>query len=558
MFYKIFRNCFECLTVSQISLLITAYGLTFFSKLLDFVGLLTFLPLIGSLYGSDSSTLLINLNLGFLLKYIENQSILFFLKIIFFIFLLKHIILITSKYFILKIEKKIFVEISSGLLEIFTFFPLKIFNKFKQSTLITYVLTESRNFTKLSTTLIGSIFEFLFLVFLVLIFVINGDSKILISFIFISLVLILFLQIFKKKLETLGADRIYFGKKLYSVLLGIINLYKENILFRKKYHFNRKFYFFSDKFQSNKDSVEFIRALPHSIFEMSIILVLIFYFKISFEEEINNSLLLDKLIIMAIILYRLYPTYTNLQKNLNNVLVYKKCLDELHNYFLKVKNSLIKKQKSNKISDNNQYQEIKGIEFDNVKIFFEKKKISIPNFKIKKGEIILVKGKSGSGKSTLSHLISGLMLPSKGKIIINNKYISKNYNFMRNFGNIGYCSHNTYLFEDTIKENIIFGSNKKFDQVKYKQSIKIAQCNSFIKNNIKSLSGGEKQRVGIARAIYNSDDVLILDEPTSNLDKKTAKKFLEELNNLKKYKLIVFISHRNEESLKYDLKINFE
>ena len=147
---------------------------------------------------------------------------------------------------------------------------------------------------------------------------------------------------------------------------------------------------------------------------MSIILVLIFYFKISFEEEINNSLLLDKLIIMAIILYRLYPTYTNLQKNLNNVLVYKKCLDELHNYFLKVKNFLIKKKKSNKISDNNQYQEIKGIEFDNVKIFL-KKKISIPNFKIKKGEIILVKGKSGSGKSTLSHLISGLMLPSKGE-----------------------------------------------------------------------------------------------------------------------------------------------
>ena len=197
MFYKIFRNCFECLTVSQISLLITAYGLTFFSKLLDFVGLLTFLPLIGSLYGSDSSTLLINLNLGFLLKYIENQSILFFLKIIFFIFLLKHIILFTSKYFILKIEKKIFVEISSGLLEIFTFFPLKIFNKFKQSTLITYVLTESRNFTKLSTTL-GSIFEFLFLVFLVLIFVINGDSKILISFIFISLVLIFFYKYLKK------------------------------------------------------------------------------------------------------------------------------------------------------------------------------------------------------------------------------------------------------------------------------------------------------------------------------------------------------------------------
>ena len=90
------------------------------------------------------------------------------------------------------------------------------------------------------------------------------------------------------------------------------------------------------------------------------------------------------------------------------------------------------------------------------------------------------------------------MLPS-GKIIINNKYISKNYNFMRNFGNIGYCSHNTYLLK-ILSKRILYLSNKKFDQVKYKQSIKIAQCNSFIKNNIKSLSGGEKQRVGIARA----------------------------------------------------------
>ena len=143
--------------------------------------------------------------------------------------------------------KKIFVEISSGLLEIFTFFPLKIFNKFKQSTLITYVLTEFRNFTKLSTTLIGSIFEFLFLVFLVLIFVINGDSKILISFIFISLVLILFLQIFKK-LETLGADRIYFGKKLYSVLLGIINYTKKIFYLEKNIILTENFIFFRINF----------------------------------------------------------------------------------------------------------------------------------------------------------------------------------------------------------------------------------------------------------------------------------------------------------------------
>ena len=538
-------------------LLATAYGLNFLSKLLDFIGLLTFLPLIGSLYGGDSFTLLSNLNLEFLANYIKGKSVFFFLKIIFFIFLLKHFILITSKYFTLKIENKIFVEMSTGLLEIFTFFPLKIFNEFKQSTLITYIITEARNFVKLSTTLIGSLFEFLFLIFLVSIFFFKGDSKILISFFFISLILIIFIKIFKNKLKKLGSNRILFGKKLYSVLLAILNLYKENTLFRKKNFFNQKFYFFANKFQSNRNTVAFIKSLPHSIFEISIIIVLIFYIKLSFHESIDNTALLDELVLMAIILYRLYPTYSNLQNNLNSILVYKKCLDELYNYFLKVKFSVIKKTKFGKVLDKNIIKEIKQIDFKNVKIFFNKKKISIPDFKAKKGQIILVKGKSGCGKSTLSYLISGLMLPTKGKIKINNKFIVKKYDLIRNFGNIGYCSQNTYLLEETIKDNILFGSNVKFNKMKYEKSIDIAQCRSFLKSNVNKLSGGEKQRIGIARAIYNSDDLIIFDEPTSNLDKKTAENFLKKLNNIKKDKLIFFISHRREKSLKYDKIVAF-
>ena len=148
-------------------LLIIAYGLTFVSSLLDFIGLLTFLPLIGSLYGSNNYELLSSFNLEFLTYYFEGKSIFFFLKIIFFIFILKHFILISSRYFILKIEKKIFVDMSTGLLEIFTFFPLKKFNEFKQSTLMTYILTEARNFVKLSTTLIGSLFEFFYIMVIV-------------------------------------------------------------------------------------------------------------------------------------------------------------------------------------------------------------------------------------------------------------------------------------------------------------------------------------------------------------------------------------------------------
>lgn len=535
-----------------------AYCLNFISKLLDIIGLLTFMPLIGELYGSENNLFLTNLNLEFLTKYVVNNSAYFYLKIIFVIFLLKHIILIVSKYLTLKIEKKIYLDVSVSLLEIFTFFPYKKFNNFKQSSLIQYVLSESSNLVKLSSTLIAIIFESLFLIILVLFFILKSDSQILISLVFISFILFLFVNLFKKKLKLIGHKKIFFGKKLYSNLISILNLYRESTFFRKKIFLNNKFYSLANASQSNKNAISFIKFLPHSVFEISIIIFLIFYFIINLSNTINNTLVLDKLILMSIILYRLYPTYTNLQNNINNVLVYKRCLDELYIYFLKVKFFLAKKTKVKKKLDKKTYKEIKNIEFKNVKIFYHKKSISIPNFNAKKGQIILVKGKSGSGKSTLSYLAGGLILPNNGRIEINNEIIINNYESMRSFGNVGYCPQNIYLFEDTIKNNILFLSKNKFDLKKYEKSIDIAQCKSLLKTSINKLSGGEKLRIGIARAIYNSGDLLILDEPTSSLDKKTAKNFVKKLNKIKKDKLIIFISHQDEKFLDYDEVVNFD
>lgn len=107
------------------------------------------------------------------------------------------------------------------------------------------------------------------------------------------------------------------------------------------------------------------------------------------------------------------------------------------------------------------------------------------------------------------------------------------------------------------KKNILFGTSPNFNQTKYENSVDIAQCKKFLNRGIYKLSAGEKQRIGIARAIYNSDDLLILDEPTSNLDKKTAEKFIKKLNEIKKDKIIIFISHKSEKSLKYDIVVRF-
>ena len=120
----------------------------------------------------------------------------------------------------------------------------------------------------------------------------------------------------------------------------------------------------------------------------------------------------------------------------------------------------------------------------------------------------------------------------------------------------GYVAQNINLIDDTIKNNIIFGNNiDKFDKKNFINSIKHSGINDFIKKLPKKfntfvgdrgikISGGQSQRIGIARAIYNNPDILILDEFNSNLDALSEKKIIKNFNKLKKSKTILIITHK--------------
>ena len=128
--------------------------------------------------------------------------------------------------------------------------------------------------------------------------------------------------------------------------------------------------------------------------------------------------------------------------------------------------------------------------------------------------------------------------------------------------NIGYIPQDIYLLDDTIKNNIVFGTDE--EKVNYKllnESIKIAQLEKFIKlskdkldtivgNRGIKISGGEKQRIGIARALYNNPKILIFDEATSALDIDNENKILEEIYDGLNDKTLIIISHRNN-TVKY-------
>ena len=192
--------------------------------------------------------------------------------------------------------------------------------------------------------------------------------------------------------------------------------------------------------------------------------------------------------------------------------------------------------------------------FDAVVLKSDKPVLKNVNLTIKKNEFVGIVGETGSGKSTLVDLLIGLMEPNEGTITVDGKNINKNLNSWKK--NLGYVSQNLYLLDESIKNNIAFGyKDNEIDKVKVENSIEKSQLSKFI-NNLKNgldskvgergvkISGGERQRIGIARALYNDPEILVFDEATSALDLDTEKKLLETLIKFKKNKTFIFITHR--------------
>ena len=170
----------------------------------------------------------------------------------------------------------------------------------------------------------------------------------------------------------------------------------------------------------------------------------------------------------------------------------------------------------------------------NLSISFDKETLaSNLNFKIKNGEVAIIIGKSGSGKSSLLNVIAGLKKPDSGSIHLNGKLIYDSKSSLDpHKRNIGYVFQDFALFPHiNAEKNIRFSENsnsKKFFD-KYLTELKLKK---HINKMPHELSGGQQQRVAIARALMMSPELLILDEPLSNLDKETA---IDTQNLIKEY-----------------------
>ena len=215
---------------------------------------------------------------------------------------------------------------------------------------------------------------------------------------------------------------------------------------------------------------------------------------------------------------------------------------------------------SAKIGDNNKGLELKigegNIEFKKVKFKYSEGRDNVLNginVIIKAGEMTALVGHSGAGKSTILNLIPRFYEPTDGVITIDQEPISQfSLNSLRE--NISLVSQDTTLFDDTIKNNIKYSNLNASDQ-EIEEAARLSSCDEFIKTmpngyetiigeNGVRLSGGEKQRLSIARAMLKQSKIILLDEATSSLDSDTEQKIQNAINHLIKGRTTIVIAHR--------------
>ena len=301
---------------------------------------------------------------------------------------------------------------------------------------------------------------------------------------------------------------------------------------------------------------EMIQQIPRAVIEMLGVISISFLVIVLSNTGKDNVEIIGLITLYAAVSFRLMPSSTRIIAAGQRIRSFAPNLNLIESEFIYT---------SKNISDENN-EKIKSLKFKNLKfkdVTFtygknEKNILIDVNLEINRGEIIGIYGESGSGKSTFVNLISGLLKPQIGNIQINNENLeNKKPNWL---ASLGYVPQQTTLFNETIETNISFFENQNQNETCNKKITKVLEqanlknlidslpnkLNTIVGENAAKLSGGQIQRIGIARALFNDPEFIIFDESTSSLDLENETDIMKFVYSLKKRKTVIFISHKKQ------------
>ena len=472
------------------------------------------------------------------------------------VFLTKTILNIALNYFKYKIIMNIYYEISKKLMGIYLNLPYLDFTKLQIYKKINTIRSEVEYLVLgLIDPFIIILLETFIIVFLCS-FLIVYDPNISIKVIAFTLFVLFILNFFfSNKMKVIGLKRHNSANFIQKNILQGLQGMKDIKIAIKEQSFLKKFSDESFNMSKIMTMLKTIQETPRLLIEL---IALLSIFLIGILNIISNQDSTSTLILIGIFAaatFKIMPSLNRILVSVNSVKATYSVVNTIYKDFkLEQRTNINLRNKNVKIDE--KWININKIEIKNLKFRYNiKDKFIFKNLNlvINKGDYIGIFGKSGSGKTTFIDLLSGLISPQGGKITCNNISIENNYWSWRK--NIGYVPQSIYLLNDTLKNNIAIGEfENEIDMNRIEKAVKESRLeefvrklprglNSSINNGGINLSGGQIQRIGIARALYKNPNILIFDESTNSLDNKTEKEFMKIVNSLSRKKIIIFVTH---------------
>jgi ABC-type bacteriocin/lantibiotic exporter with double-glycine peptidase domain len=464
--------------------------------------------------------------------------------------------------FFIYVEKKyiagIQLKITEKLFKNYIKRPYIFHTENNSSYLINKVYYESQFF---ESTLVQSLtfLTELLLLFFIALFVLITEPVIGIAIISLfSLIAFCIYKILNKKINKWSELRHKSSNETIKNLNFFFNSFKILKIYGKEKQFIKNFSLNFFKILNYSKFYKIINSYPRLFYEIFFIIALTILVLSIMLEARNISDTIPVAALFGAVAFRILPSFNRISNNIQAIQNAKPILEKLL------------KDLSYKFKNNTKFfidSFPNNISFEN--IFFKYKNNSkqiVKNLslEIKKNDYIGIIGASGLGKTTFLNLLLGLFHPQQGVIKINNKKIDiKNYQFR---GCVGYVTQSIYLSDDSLLNNIVFGQKgEKIDLIKVQKALNLSGLSNFIKslplgldthigeNGIK-ISGGQRQKIAIAQSLYYDPDLIIFDEATSSLDLASESEILDSIQEIRKKKTIIIVSHRNS-TLKYCEKV---
>ena len=522
------------------------------STILEIVGISFVLPLMAHLFTGEYPE-----QSNFILEFfsnknlVQNNLILMLATSTLIVYLLKNIFLtygsIVESQFVWSTKKYLSEKIISNYLKLNYDLNLK-----ENSSHIVNILTKEVSYlVHYLMSLISLISEILILVSISILMTIFYP-KIFTSIFFLTIIFLYLFNLFtKKKISSfankrLQADTMYL-KKATEIIGG----------FREISIYNKRNYFIDDFAKNNTEiyklnwKLESLQKIPRFWLEYFIIAFILILLLVFVKLDYNNKDIL--IIISAIVISasRLLPSAAKSFRSYQQLKIYRPSIEVIFKEIKKTKYTLVDYHKKIDLK----FTFKNKIVFNNLSFSYDKKKIFQKlNLEIKKNSMIGIYGANGVGKSTLMDILFGFLQAKNGNIYVDGQDIKENILGWQSI--ISYIPQKIYLTDGSILENIIFNdihSNDTKNKDKLENAIIFSGLDQVLQNlpngiktevgeNGSKLSGGQIQRIGLARAIYKSSEILVMDESTNGLDFNSSKKIMDTVKKLKTLTRII-ISH---------------